>query len=33
MGAWYNSGVILIQNVPLVLRDWEKQCIENPQTR
>ena len=31
MGAWYNSGVILIQGIPLVLRDWEKQCIENPQ--
>lgn len=31
MGEWYNSGVILIQGIPLVLRDWEKQCIHNPQ--
>ena len=30
MGAWYNSGVVLIEGIPLVLRDWERECINNP---
>ena len=30
MGTWYNSGVIVIEDIPLVLTDWERECINNP---
>ena len=30
MGTWYNSGVVVIEDIPLVLTDWERECINNP---
>ena len=30
LGEWYNSGVVLVEGTPSILRSWEKECISNP---
>jgi hypothetical protein len=30
LGEWYNSGVVLVENTPNVLKWWADECIRNP---
>jgi len=29
-GPWYNSGVVLVEGTPRVLREWANECISDP---
>lgn len=30
LGKWYNSGVVLIEGTPRILKDWANECLANP---
>lgn len=30
LGSWYNSGVVLVENTPNILKMWADECIRNP---
>jgi len=30
LGEWYNSGVVLVENTPNILKLWADECIRNP---
>jgi|TARA_B110000908_G_scaffold171988_1_gene236931 hypothetical protein len=30
LGKWYNSGCVLVEGAPQILKLWAKQCVTNP---
>jgi hypothetical protein len=30
LGKWYNSGVVLIEGTPNILKSWANECLSNP---
>ena len=30
LGKWYNSGVVLIEGTPRILKEWANECLANP---